>query len=92
MARDSETVPYSTGLFFYSQSNTANPTLDFSDLERPDFILAVGCIGRHQLNRLTLSPYQCGLLSRGLQTQVRDANPHDPALVTLGTEGVLPGR
>ena len=75
------TIPYSTGLSFYSRSNTANLTSDFSDLERPDFVLAIGRVGRRQLNRLTLSPYQRGLLSRGLQTCVRDADPHDPALV-----------
>ena len=50
-------------------------------MEHPDFVLAIGRVSRRQLNHLTLSPYQRGLISQSLQTSVRDAEPQDPALV-----------
>ena len=53
----------------------------FDDLEREDFILAVGRVGRRQLNRLTLSPYQRGLLGRGMASRVRDCATQEPTLV-----------
>ena len=53
----------------------------FDDLEQEDFVLAVRRVGRRQLNRLTLSPYQRGLLSRGMSSRVRDCATQEPALV-----------
>jgi len=73
--------PYPLGTDFFSWSDTVHPTHDFSDMQRSDFILAVGCVGRRKLVRLdVLHPYQRAFLNRGLvRTRVIDEEA-DPSL------------
>jgi len=61
--------------------DTVHPTHDFSDMQRSDFILAVGRVGRHKLAHLDVShPYQRAFLNRGLiRTRVIDEEA-DPTL------------
>jgi len=73
--------PYPSGTNFFSWSDTVHPTHDFSDMQRSDFILAVGRVGRRKLARLDVShPYQRAFLNRGLvRTRVIDEEA-DPSL------------
>jgi len=73
--------PYPSGTDFFSWSDTVHLTHDFSDMQRLDFILAVGCVGRHKLARLDVShPYQRAFLNHGLiRTRVIDEEA-DPSL------------
>jgi len=66
--------PYPSGIDFFSWSDTVHLTHDFSEMQGSDFILAVGCVGRHKLARLDVShPYQRAFLNRGLvRTHVID--------------------
>ena len=47
--------PYATAQAFYERSNTANPDTDFADLNRSDFILAVGRVTRRKLHAVSRS-------------------------------------
>jgi len=73
--------PYPSGSDFFSWSDTVHPTHDFSDMQRSDFILAVGRVGRHKLARLDVShSYQRAFLNRSLvRTRVIDEEA-DPSL------------
>jgi len=75
--------PYPSGVNFFEWSDTIHPTHDFSDMQRLDFILAVGCVGRRKLARLDVSHlYQRAFLNRGLvRTRVIDEEA-DPSLDT----------
>ena len=59
-------MPYSTPTSFFEQSDTHHPTLTFDNLWNADFVLAATCVGRCQLSRLEISPYQEALLGRGI--------------------------
>ena len=69
-----------------------HPTHNFSNMQRSDFILAMGHIRRHKLVRLDIShPYQRAFLNRGLVcTQVIDEEA-DPSLdqATMYVAGLL---
>jgi len=59
--------PYPSGTDFFTWSDTVHPTHNFSDMQRSDFILAVGRVGRRKLVHLDVShPYQRAFLNRGL--------------------------
>ena len=73
--------PYPSGTDFFSWSDTVHPTHDFSDMQRSDFILAVGRVGCRKLACLDVShPYQRAFLNCGLvRTRVIDKEA-DPSL------------
>ena len=48
-----ENVPYATAQSFYERSNTANPASGFEDLNRSDFILAVGRVTRRKIHAVS---------------------------------------
>jgi len=84
-------APYPLGSDFFEWTDTVHPTHDFSDMQRSDFILAVGRVGRHKLARLDVShPYQRAFLNCGLmRTRVIDEEA-DPTLdqATMYTAGL----
>ena len=51
---------------FFERSDTKRPESLFTDLHNEDLVLAACCEGRCQLAWLEVSPYQRGLLERGL--------------------------
>ena len=59
--------PYLSYQEFWEQSNTDNPQSGFQDLYQSDFISAVGCVLRREMDWLTnTSPYHQALVSRGI--------------------------
>jgi len=84
--------PYPSGTDFFSWLDTVHPTHDFSDMQRSDFILAVGHVRHHKLARLDIShPYQRAFLNRRLiHTRVIDEEA-DPSLdqVTMYAAGLV---
>ena len=68
---------YPSGVNFFDWTDTVHPTHDFSDMQRSDFILAVGRVRRCKLACLDVShPYQRAFLNRSLiRTRVIDEEP-----------------
>ena len=64
-------MPYSTAASFFERSDTHRLTSTFDDLWNADFVLAATCVGRRQLSRLEISPYQEALLARGVRRRHR---------------------
>ena len=62
-------MPYSTAASFFERSDTHRLSLVFNDLWNEDFVLVATCVSRHQLSQLEISPYQEGLLVRGVCCQ-----------------------
>ena len=62
-------MPYSTAASFAQRTNTDRPDLMFDDLYVKDLVLAARRVGRRQLSRLEVSPYQQAVLARGLDHQ-----------------------
>ena len=85
-------MPYSTAASFFERSDTHHPALVFDDLWNKDFILAASHVGHCQLSQLEISPYQEGLLARGvhhwhqgqiLDGQMEQAMGHTSAMGTI---------
>src|SRR5258707_13726872 len=67
-ARDDLSRPYPSDRNVYRRSNTHNPDEDeFADVGLSDFFIAHRRVARRKLEHLQLTPYQAGLLSRGVQ-------------------------
>src|SRR5882672_7062938 len=80
-ARDNLSRPYPTNRNIYHHSNTHNPDEDeFADLGLSDFFLAHRRVARRKLERLQLTPYQAGLLSRGVQVGMERREPYHAVL------------
>ena len=66
---------YSSAESFFERSDTEAPTSSFADLYNEDLVHAVHHVGRCQLAQLEVSPYQRGLLERGLNCRARGEFP-----------------
>ena len=60
---------------FFERSDTETPTSLFEDLYNEDLVHAACRVGRRQLARLEVSPYQRGLLERGLNCRAQGEYP-----------------
>ena len=74
---------------FFEQSNTHHPTSTFDDLWNADFVLAATRVGRRQLSRLEISPYQESLLARGVRSQHRGQAPDGRMEQAMGYTGAI---
>src|SRR5258705_7714034 len=80
-ARDDLSCPYPTDRDVYRRSNThAADDDEFADLGLSDFFLAHRRVARRKLEHLQLSPYQAGLLSRGVQVGMERREPYNAVL------------
>ena len=61
----------------------------FDDLWNADFVLAATCVGRHQLSRLEISPYQEALLARGVRCWHRGQAPDGRMEQAMGYTGAV---
>ena len=68
-------TPYSTAASFFEQSDTHRPASTFDDLWNADFVPVATRVGRRQLSRLEVSPYQEALLARGVHRRHRGQAP-----------------
>ena len=80
---------YSTAASFFEQSDTHHPTSIFDDLWNADFVLAATCVGRRQLSRLEISPYQEALLARGVCRRHRGQAPDGQMEQAMGYTGAI---
>ena len=79
--RDDLSRPYPSNRDVYRRSNTHNPDDDeFADLGLSDFFLAHRRVSRCKLEHLQLTPYQAGLLSRGIQVGMERREPYNAVL------------
>src|SRR5882672_4340748 len=80
-ARDDLSHPYPTNHNIYRHSNThAADDDEFADLGLSDFFIIHHCVARRKLERLQLTPYQAGLLSRGVQVGMERREPYHAVL------------
>src|SRR5882724_2488991 len=80
-ARDDLSRPYPSEHDVYRRSNIHNPDEDeFADLGLSDFFIAHRRVARRKLERLQLSSYQAGLLSRGVQVGMERREPYNAVL------------
>src|SRR5258707_1157699 len=88
-ARDDLSRPYPTNCDVYRRSNTHDADDDeFADLGLSDFFIAHRRIARCKLERLQLTPYQAGLLSRGVQVGMERREPYNAVLeAAMGYSG-----
>src|SRR5258705_9590250 len=88
-ARDDLSRPYPTDRDVYRRSNThAADEDEFADLGLSDFFIVHRRIARHKLERLQLTPYQAGLLSRGVQVGMERREPYNVVLeASMGYAG-----
>ena len=68
-------MPYSSAGFFSERSDMEAPTSSFADLYNKDLVHAARHVGCCQLARLEVSPYQRGLLERGLNHRAQGEFP-----------------
>ena len=74
---------------FFERSDTHRPTLTFNDLWNADFVLAATRVGRRQLSRLEISPYQEALLGRGICRRHRGQAPDGRMEQAMGYTGAV---
>ena len=74
---------------FFQQSDTDRPTTTFSDLYHEDFVLAARRVGRRQLSRLDIAPYQRALLERGVNRWHRHQIPDRRMEQSMGYSGAV---
>src|SRR5258705_1587107 len=80
-ARDDLAHPYPSAHDVYRCSNVHNPDDDeFADLGLSDFFITHQQVARRKLERLELSSYQAGLLSRGIQVGMERREPYNAVL------------
>src|SRR5258705_13945737 len=80
-ARDDLSHPYPSERDIYHHSNIHNPDEDeFTDLGLSDFFITHRRVARRKLERLQLSSYQAGLLSRGVQVGMERREPYNAVL------------
>src|SRR5258707_6016232 len=80
-ARDDLSRPYPSAHDVYRRSNIHNPDEDeFADVGLSDFLIAHRRVARRKLERLELSTYQAGLLSRGVQVGMERREPYNAVL------------
>ena len=82
-------MPYSTPASFFERSDTHRPTSTFDDLWNADFVLAATHVGRRQLSRLEISPYQEALLARGVRRWHRGQAPDGRMEQAMGYTGAF---
>src|SRR5258708_21920614 len=81
VARNDATRPYPSEIDVYRRSNTHNPDDDgFFDLGLRDFLVANRRVAHRRLDRLSVTPYQSGLLSRGAQHRLESREPYNMVL------------
>src|SRR5258705_6879679 len=79
--RDDLARPYPSAHDVYRHSNVHNPDDDeFTDLGLSDFFITHRRVARRKLERLQLSSYQAGLLSRGVQVGMERREPYNAVL------------
>src|SRR5258705_11599112 len=88
-ARDDLSRPYPSDRDVYRRSNIHNPNEDeFADVGLSDFFIAHRRVARRKLERLQLTPYQAGLLSRGVQVGMERREPYNAVLeAAMGYSG-----
>ena len=74
---------------FFERSDTHRPTSTFDDLWNADFVLAATRVGRRQLSRLEVSPYQEALLARGVCRRHRGQAPDGRMEQVMGYTGAV---
>ena len=82
-------MPYSMAASFFKRSDTHRPALVFDDLWNEDFVLAASRVGHCQLSRLEISPYQEGLLARGIRRQHWGKIPNRRMEQAMGYTGAM---
>ena len=82
-------MPYSTAASFFERSDTHRPTSTFDDLWNADFVLAATRVGRRQLSRLEISPYQEALLARGVRRRHQGQVPDRGMEQAMGYSGAV---
>src|SRR5258708_30085263 len=81
VARNDATRPYPAKTDVYRRSTIHNPDDDgFFDLGLRDFLVANRRVARRRLDRLSLTPHQSGLLSRGAQHTLDTWEPYNMVL------------
>src|SRR5258708_22321102 len=81
VARNDATRPYPSETDVYRRSTIHNLDDDgFFDLGLRDFLVANRWVSRRRLDRLSLTPYQSGLLSRGAQHRLDSREPYNMVL------------
>src|SRR5258708_9289631 len=81
VARNDATMPYPSETDIYRRSTIHNPDDDgFFDLGLRDFLVANCRVARRRLDRLAVTPYQSGLLSRGAQHCLDTREPYNMVL------------
>src|SRR5258708_24308447 len=81
VARNDATRPYPSETDVYRRSTIHNPDDDgFFDLGLCDFLVANRRVARRRLDRLSVTPYQSGLLSRGAQHRLDPREPYNMVL------------
>src|SRR5258705_8626137 len=88
-ARDDPSRPYPSNRDVYRRSNPHNPDEDeFANVRLSDFFLAHRRVARRKLERLQLTPYQAGLLSRGVQVGMERREPYNAVIeAAMGYSG-----
>src|SRR5258708_889820 len=81
VARNDATRPYPSETDVYRRSTIHNPDDDrFFDLGLRNFLVANRRVSRRRLDRLSLTPHQFGLLSRGAQHALDPREPYNMVL------------
>ena len=68
-------MPYLSAGSFFERSDMEAPTSSFADLHNKDLVHVAHCVGHCQLAQLEVSPYQRGLLERGLNRRAQGEFP-----------------
>src|SRR5258708_17529367 len=81
VARNDATRPYPSETNVYRRSTIHNPDDDgFFDVGLRDFLVTNRRVARRRLDRLSLTPHQSGLLSRGAQHRLDPREPYNMVL------------
>src|SRR5258705_4045744 len=89
-ARDDLSRPYPSDHNIYHRSNPHNPDDDeFTELGLSDFFLAHRRVARRKLEHLQLTPFQAGLVARGVQVGMERREPYNAVLeAAMGYTGL----
>ena len=82
-------MPYLTAASFFERSGAHHLVLAFDNLWSKDSVLVASLMGCHQLSQLEVSPYQKGLLVRGVHHQHQGQIPNGRIEQTMGYTGAV---
>src|ERR1700759_5872565 len=89
-SREDSRYPYPSAPTTFIMANTANPIDSFENLYLNDLVMVGKCVARKKLAQMTLSSYQRGLFSRGVQLAMDPEESYNGVLDTaIGYAGAV---